>query len=385
MTDLAFNHVHAPNSCGANFCGTSKRGPIGDAVQEMDWAVGHVMDTVRSPALGLGDNTLVFFTSDNGAPMRPDGNLPLRGYKTSIWEGGFREPGIAWWPGRIAAGRASDSLVATYDIFPTVMQLAGAGGALPAGLVLDGIDLSSVLFGSPSTPSIQSGGAGHESGGAGHDCIMFYHSPHTAHDAMALTSLAAIRCGKYKVYWLVDQTSSTPLPAGITTGVRSLDDPLIFDLSTDWSEDRPLTPNSSDWKAAKTAAEAARLRHVTSLTPVLNQMDLGSGHEYAICGAPNSKAKYPDLPNCTVTPGNWAPPICLTGGSIDQCIGQTLCQPGCKFVNCSDQVPSSGETSDAPGGFSLPRGEVPGAVVDYPNQEGFGPDRFASSLSSPPS
>ena len=60
------------------------------------------------------DNTLVFFTSDNGAPQHPDGNTPLRGYKGSTWEGGYREPGIAWWPGKIAAGSRSDALVATY-------------------------------------------------------------------------------------------------------------------------------------------------------------------------------------------------------------------------------------------------------------------------------
>ena len=83
---LAFNHVHAPNSCGAGLLRPPfLRGPIGDAVEEMDWAVGQVMATVRDTAHGLGENTLIFFTLDNGAPMRPDGNLPLRGYKTSIF------------------------------------------------------------------------------------------------------------------------------------------------------------------------------------------------------------------------------------------------------------------------------------------------------------
>ena len=324
---LAFNHVHAPNSCGAGFCGRSSRGPIGDAVEEMDWAVGQVMDTVRSPSNGISKDTLVFFTSDNGAPMRPDGNLPLRGYKTSIWEGGFREPGIVWWPGRVDAGSASNALVATYDIFTTAVNLAGAAGVLPAELVLDGVNLAPLFS------------ARHSRGDevVGHDCIMFYHAPHTAQDAANLTSLAAIRCGDHKVYWFIDETSSTPLPDGVTLGVRTLDDPVIFDLSTDWSEARPLVVNSSEWSAAKQRAEAARLSHLKTLSPVLNMMDLGSDHKYAICGAPNSPAKYPHLPNCTVTPSHWSPPICLVGGTIDQCIGQTLCQPGCKFVNCSDQ------------------------------------------------
>ena len=296
--------------------------------------------------------------------MRPDGNLPLRGYKTSIWEGGFREPGIAWWPGRIPAGSASDALVATYDIFPTVINLAGAAGVLPSELVLDGIDLAPILFDHHHN---------------GHRCIMFYHEPHSASDAANLTSLAAIRCGDYKVhtspgrcavsllchlpdfvavypraraqvYWFIDGTSSTPLPDGVNMGVRTLDDPIIFDLSKDWSEAHPLAANGSEWAAAKQLAEAARLDHLKTLVPVLNQMDLGSAHEYAICGAPNSQAKYPHLPNCTKNPEHWKPPVCLVGGTIDQCIGQTLCQPGCKFVNCSDHTVS--EAAQRPAALS---------------------------------
>jgi len=319
----------------------------------MDWAVGQVMDTVRDPATGIHDNTLVLFTSDNGAPMRPDGNLPLRGYKSSIWEGGYREPGIAWWPGRIAAGSASSALVATYDIFPTLLALGGGTHVLPAGLTLDGIDLSPVLF-ADGEVEVDGGRGG------GHDCIFFYHAPHSATDAASLTSLSAVRCGDHKVYWFIDGTSSTPLPDGVSTGVRTLDDPLIFDLSTDWSEEQPLTPNSTEWLHAKQAAEAARLRHLESLTPVLNQLDLGSSHEHAICGAPNSQATYPELPNCTLSPDHWAPPICLVGGSISQCIGQTLCRPGCKFVRCSDH-PSNATRREG----------LPQAVLDYPVQEFF--------------
>lgn len=72
--------------CVQGFCGRSARGPIGDATEELDSVVGEVMDVIRAPANKIDKNTLVVFTSDNGAPMRPDGNLPLRGYKTQIWE-----------------------------------------------------------------------------------------------------------------------------------------------------------------------------------------------------------------------------------------------------------------------------------------------------------
>ena len=93
-----------------------------------------------------GNNTLVLFTSDNGAPLGCDdeGNLPLRDGKASTWEGGFREPGIAWWPGHISAGTRSEAIVGTIDIHPTLLSLAGV--PLPQDRVMDGMDLSPVLF-----------------------------------------------------------------------------------------------------------------------------------------------------------------------------------------------------------------------------------------------
>ena len=90
----------------------------------MDLALGVVMDAVRSDAR-LANNTLVLMTSDNGSPQAPDGNAPLRGYKHQVW-GGYREPGIVWWPGRVKAGAFNrDALVATYDIFPTLLARPG--------------------------------------------------------------------------------------------------------------------------------------------------------------------------------------------------------------------------------------------------------------------
>ena len=70
-----------------------------------------------------------------------------------------------------------------------------------------------------------------------HDCIMFYKTPapeHGAEGAAKLNSLAAVRCGNYKTYWLIDGESTTPLPPGIKPGVLTLDTPVIFDLSKDW-------------------------------------------------------------------------------------------------------------------------------------------------------
>jgi len=110
-------------------------------VQEVDRGVGQVVETLKR--LGLERNTLVFFCSDNGA-WRTGNNLPLRGWKGTLWEGGHRVPAVAWWPGRIKPGQVNDSLCASMDLMPTMLSLAGVQP--PEDRPLDGVDLSPVLF-----------------------------------------------------------------------------------------------------------------------------------------------------------------------------------------------------------------------------------------------
>jgi len=110
-------------------------------MEEMDQGVGQVMATVKR--LGLEENTLIFFFSDNGANSRGS-NGPLRGFKGSNWEGGHREPAIAWWPGRIKAGSLSDELAISLDLMPTMLALAGV--EVPEGHRLDGVSLLPVLL-----------------------------------------------------------------------------------------------------------------------------------------------------------------------------------------------------------------------------------------------
>jgi arylsulfatase A len=147
---VAFNHVHNPQYCNAQWCGTasgvvgsgpaipSGHGGTGSAVQEMDWTVGEIMAALKTA--GVDDNTVVFFTSDNGAPSNHiavqderGSNAPLKGYKGSVWEGGIRMPAMVRWPGKVRPGSVSTELVATYDIFVTMAAMAGT--PLPAGRV----------------------------------------------------------------------------------------------------------------------------------------------------------------------------------------------------------------------------------------------------------
>lgn len=144
---LPHTAVHTPIWPGEKFRGKSANGRFGDWVEEVDWSVGRVLDTLGE--LKLAERTLVIFTSDNGPWLvkGPDGGsaLPLRGGKGSTWEGGVRVPTIAWWPGKIAPGSVCDAVAGTIDLLPTAVALAG--GTVPAQPVIDGRDLSPLLFG----------------------------------------------------------------------------------------------------------------------------------------------------------------------------------------------------------------------------------------------
>ena len=140
---LPHTAVHAPLHPGKAFQGKSKNGDYGDWIQEVDWSVGRVLDTLRE--LHLEKNTFVIFTSDNGGVPKVASNAPLRGFKGSTWEGGQRESTIAWWPGKIAAGSTSDAVMSEIDVLPTVVRLAG--GAVPSDRKIDGLDIWPLISG----------------------------------------------------------------------------------------------------------------------------------------------------------------------------------------------------------------------------------------------
>lgn len=214
-------------------------------------------------------------------------------------------------------------------MFPTVMALVGI--ALPTDRIIDGVDMAPIIF--ASAPEAASGG---------HDCILYYKNPQSQAGpagAAKLTSLAAIRCGDLKVYYLIDGDMSTPMPAGVKSGVQSLEAPVIFDLSTDWSEDKPLEKASPKYAKGKSTAAAARTAHLQTMGWNINQMGLGSSHDLAICSDPDSETKHPGFANCTLTPENWSPPVCLEGGTRAQCTTQTSGLPSCKFVSCVQPPP----------------------------------------------
>lgn len=145
---LAHNAVHFPFYPGGQFRGKSANGSYGDWVEELDWSVGRVLDTLRK--LDLARKTIVIFTSDNGATPRGV-NAPLNGNKCSTWEGGIRVPTIAWCPGRIPAGTKTDAIAGMFDILPTFVKLAG--GKVPADRKIDGGDIWPLIAGVPDAKS----------------------------------------------------------------------------------------------------------------------------------------------------------------------------------------------------------------------------------------
>ena len=152
---LYFPHtaVHTPIFPGEAFRGKSNNGRFGDWVEEVDWSVGRVLETLSK--LQLDEKTLVVFTSDNGPWLSKgaDGGsaLPLRGGKGSTWEGGVRVPTLVRWPGKVEAGGICDTVAGTIDLLPTFVALAG--GEVSEEPIIDGRDISPLLLGKTTEAS----------------------------------------------------------------------------------------------------------------------------------------------------------------------------------------------------------------------------------------
>lgn len=143
---LPHTMVHVPLFVSDKFKGKSTAGLFGDVVMEIDWSVGQVIDAIKTQ--GLDDNTLVIFTSDNGPWLSYGDHAgsahPLREGKGTMFEGGYRVPCVARWPGRIPAGSTCGELASTMDLLPTI---AGLLGAAPLDRRIDGKDIWPLLAG----------------------------------------------------------------------------------------------------------------------------------------------------------------------------------------------------------------------------------------------
>lgn len=167
---FAHIYVHLPIYVQERFAAASRNGSYGAAVASIDWAADVLLAELRR--LGLDDDTIVIFTSDNGSRARGEGgsNDPLRGTKGETWEGGMRVPCIVRWPGMATPGHTCDDVASALDLLPT---LAAAAGASPTAAV-DGRDLTPLLGGSER----------------GAEPFFYYRGPH----------LEAVRDGRWKLH-----------------------------------------------------------------------------------------------------------------------------------------------------------------------------------------
>lgn len=235
---LAPNMPHVPLFASEGFRGRSPRGIYGDTVEELDAMVGRLLETVRR--LGLEQNTLVIFSSDNGPWLifgEHGGSAgALRDGKGTTWEGGHRVPAIFWWPGRIKAGGSVGDIGTTLDVFTTVARLAGA--ALPADRVIDGIDLRAPLFGEGPSPR---------------QSMLYFRG----------TKIYAIRQGQYKAHF------STKPGFGPQLVETIHDPPLLFDLERDPAEQNNLAASRPDIVAGMVRLRAEQQAGLTQGTDQL--------------------------------------------------------------------------------------------------------------------
>ena len=148
---FAHMYVHLPLYAPKRFMDQSENGRYGAAVECVDWSVDVLMSELKR--LGLDENTIMVFTSDNGSRNRDEGgsNAPLRGTKGTTWEGGMRLPCIVRWPGRVPAGQTCGELTAAMDLLPTFANLAGTRE--PDDRVIDGHDIAPLMLGEDGAES----------------------------------------------------------------------------------------------------------------------------------------------------------------------------------------------------------------------------------------
>jgi arylsulfatase A len=235
---LAHSMPHVPLFRSKEFEDKSLRGLYGDVIEELDWSVGQVLESLRQHQ--LDKNTIVFFSSDNGPwlTFNEQGGSAglLREGKGSTWEGGMREPTIVWWPGKIPAASVSAELGSTMDIYTTAILLAG--GKVPGDRVIDGVDLRPVLC---------------ETGESPRNTMFYYRG----------TRLMAVRHNQWKAHFITQP--------GYGGGPTSHDPPLLFNLNEDPSESYNLAEKHP--QVIQQIRQVAG-RHTEQMEPAPSQLEI---------------------------------------------------------------------------------------------------------------
>ena len=214
---IPYTQVHFPSLPNPKFAGKTGYGDFPDSLAEMDAHVGELLDAVE--ALGVRDNTIFVFTSDNGPEATwpwQGSSGPWRGYYFTHMEGSLRVPFIVRWPGHVAAGRVSNEIVHEVDTFTTLAKLAGA--KVPQDRPIDGVDQSDFLLGKTEA------------------------SAREGFPVFVADRLEAVKWRNWKIAFYDEQRDwwSPPVKLG---------QPKAFDLITDPKEEYPQTGLRNTWSA----------------------------------------------------------------------------------------------------------------------------------------
>jgi len=207
---LAHTFPHRPLAASERFRNKSDGGLYGDAVEEIDWNFGRLMEALKKN--GLDRNTLILFTSDNG-PWYDGSPGVFRGRKGQSFEGGYRVPLIARWDGRIPRGQVCDALAMNIDLFPTLLALAGIKA--PADRIIDGRSIANLMLQPTAAPASRE--------------LYFYHQG----------ELESMRSDHWKYIQSINHYV-WPMPVNRKLGKLSNHTtgplPMLFDLKTDPGE-----------------------------------------------------------------------------------------------------------------------------------------------------
>ncbi|XP_063306230.1 steryl-sulfatase [Pelobates fuscus] len=264
---VSFAQVHTALYTEQRFRGKSKHGLYGDAIEEVDWSVGTILNELDKNF--LQNNTLVYFTSDNGGHVEEISssgevhggwNGIYKGGKATSWEGGIRVPGLVRWSGVIEAGKVIDETTSQMDIFPTIVKLSGS--TLPHDRIIDGYDLTPLMKGKSVTSE--------------HEFLFHYCNAY----------LNAVRWNprNSKSIWKAFYFTPNFQPKG-SNGcfdshvcfcygdfVTHHDPLLLFDLSKDPEEKNPLTPQTQMYYTVLRTIQQAAQNHTESLQVIDNQL-----------------------------------------------------------------------------------------------------------------
>jgi arylsulfatase A-like enzyme len=214
---VPFTLVHFPTLPNPQFAGKTGFGDFPDALAEMDFHVGEILDAIEN--LRIRDNTIVVFTSDNGPEASwpwQGSSGPWRGYYFTHMEGSLRVPFIIRWPNRVPAGRVSNEIVHEVDTYATFAKIAGA--SMPQDRPMDGVDQTNFLLGQ-SEKSAREG-----------------------FPVYVADRLEAVKWRNWKVVFYEEQRDWWSPPT-------KLGSPKAFDLITDPKEEYPATALRNSWNA----------------------------------------------------------------------------------------------------------------------------------------